>query len=148
MSHTAVIKNGHKSWQICMYWMPRQLREDKSNQLSFFSNWKLYMSFSHPCFLCQNIMRKADFSADSWDFSKSPQWWIWLKVRKRSHTCQFHCQSMSILRLNYISLTFLANSCLTLWDCRPTAAIQKNEFWSSCNSRWICTWLLHDCTCC
>ena len=36
--------------------MPPQLREDKSNQLPFFSNQKLYISSSQPCFFYVQIL--------------------------------------------------------------------------------------------
>ena len=60
---TLVVQVMHKSYcshkkcrRICTYWMPRQLREDKSNQLAFFSNRKLYISSSQPCFFNVKIL--------------------------------------------------------------------------------------------
>src|SRR5882757_10001398 len=76
-----------------------------------------------------NFMWKADFSANSWSFSKSPPIPSQKKVAHLSIP-------LSIFRSNYVAFIFLANFCLTVGRLEPD---QWMTFPKSCNSRPICT---------
>src|SRR5882757_392755 len=109
--------------------MPPQLRDDTNNQLFFFSNRKLYMSSSYPCFfyvaiLCGRLTFQRIHGA-----SPNP---LPFQVRK-SRT---PVNSAVKFRIKLRCVHFLGKFLL---DCWLTGAIPMDDFSKSCNSRRICT---------